>query len=58
MTAKRCLGEADAICAPYATGRHYQERPPPETGDFKDERFRTYVSEPRRQTFNVYGGVC
>ena len=41
MTAKRCLGEADAICAPCATGRHYQERPPPETGDFKDGRFCT-----------------
>jgi hypothetical protein len=35
MTAKRCLGEADAICAPYATGRHYQERPPPENRGFQ-----------------------
>ena len=29
----------------------------PETGDyFKDEWFRAYVSEPPRQTLNVYGG--
>jgi predicted phage terminase large subunit-like protein len=35
----------------------YQQRPAPETGDyFKDEWFRTYVSEPPRQTLNVYGG--
>ena len=35
----------------------YQQRPAPETGDyFKDEWFRTYASEPPRQTLNVYGG--
>jgi hypothetical protein len=34
-----------------------QQRPAPETGDyFKAEWFRTYVSEPPRETLNVYGG--
>ncbi len=36
----------------------YQQRPAPETGDyFKDEWFRTYVSEPPRQPLNIYGGL-
>jgi hypothetical protein len=35
----------------------YQQRPAPETGDyFKAEWFRTYASEPPRQTLNIYGG--
>ncbi len=35
----------------------YQQRPAPETGDyFKAEWFRTYTSEPPRQTLNIYGG--
>jgi hypothetical protein len=35
----------------------YQQRPAPETGDyFKPEWFRTYTSEPPRQTLNIYGG--
>jgi hypothetical protein len=35
----------------------YQQRPAPETGDyFKAEWFRTYASEPLRQTLNIYGG--
>jgi predicted phage terminase large subunit-like protein len=35
----------------------YQQRPAPETGDyFKEEWFRTYVTEPPRDTLNIYGG--
>jgi predicted phage terminase large subunit-like protein len=35
----------------------YQQRPAPDTGDyFKAEWFRTYTSEPPRQTLNIYGG--
>jgi predicted phage terminase large subunit-like protein len=34
----------------------YQQRPAPETGDFfKAEWLRTYVSQPPRETLNVYG---
>jgi len=35
----------------------YQQRPAPETGDyFKAEWLHAYVSEPPRQTLNIYGG--
>jgi len=35
----------------------YQQRPAPETGDyFREEWFRTYVTEPPRDTLNIYGG--
>jgi predicted phage terminase large subunit-like protein len=51
------LREEKATQLPRNWSALYQQRPAPETGDyFKDEWFRTYTSEPPRQTLNIYGG--
>src|SRR5260221_10804580 len=53
------LGESGYALARYrAFLKHARKpRPAPDTGDyFKAEWFRTYTSEPPRETLNIYGG--
>ena len=51
------LREARATQPPRNWSALYQQRPAPETGDyFQADWLRPYVSEPPRETLNVYGG--